>query len=367
VRAAPEQELIAARLDRLVGSRDGSGEGLLRCQQTLAPLRDEPSGFASEAADLLYPSRNGLVFMGYDHRDADFVARVIAEERTHQTSAEHVDRDLAFLRDSAPAVVDVINLLSTRKLVRRGALGLEIGAASGWPAWLFAEAGCEMWLCELEPNSLASGLAFEHPNIGEGHRIVCDASFLPFGDATFDLVLCKELLHHMRDKTELLAEANRVLKPDGVLVLFEPVRSLQSTVSELRRPDPHFGHAIEWPRGYLRAVRASGFDALVETNYHTRVTGRFRLIRRLRRRSRERLRRGEANLDLRSRGFMGLCGGSLVVVARKQAAVGARPAVKIAVTQPEDETWTTGDAYDRSPFVEELRHAAKRLRPTTSG
>jgi SAM-dependent methyltransferase len=45
---------------------------------------------------------------------------------------------------------------------------------------------------------------------------------LPFGDATFDLVVAKDLIEHLLAPERLLAEARRVLKPDGRLVLSVP-------------------------------------------------------------------------------------------------------------------------------------------------
>jgi SAM-dependent methyltransferase len=338
----------------------------LRCQQTLQPLELRETGFYSQAADLLYPIREGLVFMGYDKRDAAFVRRVIEEERLHQTSPEHLERDLAFLRESAGAVVDLINVLTANGFLRPGMRGVEVGSASGWPSWLFAEAGSDMWLCELEPNSLASGLSFRHPNIGDHQRIVCDATLLPFADSTFDFVLCKEFAHHFPDKTKVLREANRVLRNDGLLILFEPVRSLLSTLLELRSPDPHFGHAISWPRGYFNALKGSGFRSGSYANYHVGAGGRFSLVRRLRQRSRERLRRGKLSLDPLSRSFMWLAGGSVLVLGRKSERTGLRPSVSIAVIQPEQETWTRGASYDRSALMAELRSAAKRLEAPVS-
>lgn len=188
----------------------------LRCQQTLQPLDDHERGLYSEAADLVYPVRDGLVSMGYPEQDHGFMELTMEEERDWQTT--NVERDLDFLKQSAPGAVQLVNLLNEVVPLAPSATSLELGAGSGWVSWLFAEAGFDTWICDFEANSLSLGWNFRHPHLGPGKRIVSDVTLLPFADATFDLVICKEIVHHVEDKRRLLAEANRVLKPGGVIV-----------------------------------------------------------------------------------------------------------------------------------------------------
>jgi len=49
-----------------------------------------------------------------------------------------------------------------------------------------------------------------------------DGTRLPFVDSTFDTVLCNQVLEHVSEPHELLAEIARVLKPGGVLMLTTP-------------------------------------------------------------------------------------------------------------------------------------------------
>ena len=63
-----------------------------------------------------------------------------------------------------------------------------------------------------------------------------DAKALPFGDAAFDVVFSNTILHHIPDPARLLAEACRVLRPGGVLLvrdLFRPdsVEALDALVA----------------------------------------------------------------------------------------------------------------------------------------
>jgi SAM-dependent methyltransferase len=52
---------------------------------------------------------------------------------------------------------------------------------------------------------------------------------LPFGEASFDLVTCSEVVEHLENYRELLREAARVLKPGGLLVVTTPnVLNMQS-------------------------------------------------------------------------------------------------------------------------------------------
>lgn len=58
----------------------------------------------------------------------------------------------------------------------------------------------------------------------QGHEeiISFDGSHIPFPDATFDTVLCTEVLEHSPEPAALIAEMERVLKPGGLLIATVP-------------------------------------------------------------------------------------------------------------------------------------------------
>lgn len=46
-----------------------------------------------------------------------------------------------------------------------------------------------------------------------------DAQELPFQDATFDVVLLLEAIYYLPHAEKFMAEARRVLRPDGILFI----------------------------------------------------------------------------------------------------------------------------------------------------
>ncbi len=63
------------------------------------------------------------------------------------------------------------------------------------------------------------GLDVETPLAAPGGRFVCgNGEALPFGECTFEVVFCQQVLEHVRSPGSLLAEAHRVLQPGGILL-----------------------------------------------------------------------------------------------------------------------------------------------------
>ena len=54
---------------------------------------------------------------------------------------------------------------------------------------------------------------------GNNEFVLGDANALPFRDASFDLVLCNSVLHHMKEPSRLLAQIGRVAKPSAAILL----------------------------------------------------------------------------------------------------------------------------------------------------
>lgn len=59
-------------------------------------------------------------------------------------------------------------------------------------------------------------------HIRETLDVAADVEVLPFRDAAFDAILCTQVIEHVPHPARLVAEAARVLRPGGVLLLTAP-------------------------------------------------------------------------------------------------------------------------------------------------
>ncbi|MBW1989135.1 MAG: methyltransferase domain-containing protein [Deltaproteobacteria bacterium] len=100
---------------------------------------------------------------------------------------------------------------------------------------------------------------------GRGHgswQVLCaDAASLPFSDASFDAVVCSEVLEHVDHPPTVCAELARVLRPGGVLAISVP-RYLPEKIcwmlSDAYRTDPGGHVRIFRKRELIDLVEAAG-------------------------------------------------------------------------------------------------------------
>ena len=91
--------------------------------------------------------------------------------------------------------------------------------------------------------------------------VVGDAENLPFGDETFDAVLCSNSFHHYPNPGAFLRETNRVLRPGGKLILRDYTSSdfVVWLMNTFEMPLANlFGH------GDVRILKVSEFRELAE-------------------------------------------------------------------------------------------------------
>lgn len=136
----------------------------------------------------------------------------------------HVD----FARKSSQDGERIIRRLNDRtkkERIQRKLRVLDVGAGWGcFQSWQFAKHGFEVVAAELCPEFILASDYVVKKCFFE--RIVTDCTILPFSDCSFDIVFCKELIHHVGNPMELLNEMWRVCSPNGLIVIREPCISL---------------------------------------------------------------------------------------------------------------------------------------------
>lgn len=91
--------------------------------------------------------------------------------------------------------------------------------------------------------------------------ICADGVNLPFSDGSIDVVTSFETIEHVEQYDRLLAEFNRVLKQDGILICSTPNRGIFSPCNDTP-PNPF--HIKEfWPGEFEQLVRSSFVDVVI--------------------------------------------------------------------------------------------------------
>ena len=155
------------------------------------------------------------------------------------------------------------------RLAGLGAAGpvLDFGCGRGY--WLdhMTTKGLVPVGIEPDPNRVREAAVYAPAVVGEGGR-------LPFADASFGLVWCIHVLHHLDDAAAALVEVRRVLRPGGHVILAETVED-NPVVRIGRRVRPEWdGVPIQsrFTAGALVAMlQASGLD-VVDQRQHSLVS-----------------------------------------------------------------------------------------------
>jgi ubiquinone/menaquinone biosynthesis C-methylase UbiE len=98
---------------------------------------------------------------------------------------------------------------------------LDIGCGVGYVArYLSDRYEMEVVGVDVDPEQIEFAKEYSKENEGL-HFQVADATQLPFEDNQFDMVLSFMVIHHIGDWRGVLDEVDRVLKPEGVYILWE--------------------------------------------------------------------------------------------------------------------------------------------------
>lgn len=144
---------------------------------------------------------------------------------------------------------------------------LDIATGGGHTAYRFAPHVAQVIATDLTFAML--GLVAEAVLERSLRNILCcaaDAETLPFADAQFDCVTCRVAAHHFPDIPRSLRAAQRVLKPQGVLIVYDHLAPTHDKVAHYVNAfetlrDPSHGRML--PEYEWRAVMTqAGFDII---------------------------------------------------------------------------------------------------------
>lgn len=108
-------------------------------------------------------------------------------------------------------------------------------------------------------DAAAARASFEDAPDAQGWSVTLgDALRLPFKDASFDRIICSEVLEHLPDYESALGEVARVLKPDGELAVSVP-RAWPEAICWRLSEDYH-----NTPGGHVRIFKERELRAAIE-------------------------------------------------------------------------------------------------------
>jgi SAM-dependent methyltransferase len=121
---------------------------------------------------------------------------------------------------------------------------LDVGAGSGQYRDLFLHCDYRTHDFAQEPSTIGLYTALDY---------ISDIAAIPVPDASFDVVLCTEVLEHVPEPIQAVNEMGRILRPGGRLYVSAPLGSWL-------HQEPYHYYGGYTPHWYRRFLDAAGFD-----------------------------------------------------------------------------------------------------------
>lgn len=139
---------------------------------------------------------------------------------------------------------------------------LDVATGTGNTAFAIAERGAEVTAVDVSTGMLAQARKRAEEEGRDVQFVEGSAEDLPFGEASFDVVVARHAPHHFRDVAKFLSEVHRVLRPGGRFAMADgispnaEVHDLFNHWQRLRDPSHFDARTVdEW----RRLARDAGF------------------------------------------------------------------------------------------------------------
>ena len=121
---------------------------------------------------------------------------------------------------------------------------LDAGCGTGYGSAELARTAAQVAGIDLAPDAIA--FAREQFTASNLKFTAASCLDLPFADASFDLVVCFEVIEHLKDWRRLITEAQRVLAPGGHFAVSTPNKSFYAETRRESGPNPFHEHEFEY-------------------------------------------------------------------------------------------------------------------------
>jgi SAM-dependent methyltransferase len=193
-------------------------------------------------------------------------------DRNHEAliAAQFGPRAAAYVASAVHSRGEDLDALAEFVRRRPGAAVLDLGCGGGHASYAAAAAAGRVVAFDLSAEMLAAVAAVAAER-GLGNIVTERGSVdaLPFPDASFDIVLSRQSAHHWGDLAAGLAEARRVIRPDGAAFFIDsisPGPALLDThlqaIEVLRDPSHVRDYTVEQ---WCEALTDAGFRAGIVT------------------------------------------------------------------------------------------------------
>lgn len=119
---------------------------------------------------------------------------------------------------------------------------LDLGCGTGYGTADLAQVASAVMGVDLA----ADAIAYANDHFPSARFLQCSATAVPFPPASFDVVTAFEVIEHLSDWRALLAEAQRVLEPNGLLIVSTPNTRYYTEARAKSGPNPFHEHEFEF-------------------------------------------------------------------------------------------------------------------------